>query len=123
MSTSKREGAGERSSGADAFADTEDFVTFTIADQRKRPARSIAAIFATTIDRCYRGSRPRGIFVRTMEGWWAASYVILWCLVIALVILFYLNWWLTVVTITVLGVDSLEIRFEDFTTGSFVEFF
>lgn len=33
MSTPKREGAGERSSGADAFADTEDFVTFTIADQ------------------------------------------------------------------------------------------
>jgi len=33
MSTPKREDAGERSSGADAFADTEDFVTFTIADQ------------------------------------------------------------------------------------------
>jgi len=33
MSTPKKEGAGERSSGADAFADTEDFVTFTIADQ------------------------------------------------------------------------------------------
>lgn len=33
MSTPMNEGAGERASGADAFADTEDFVTFTIAEQ------------------------------------------------------------------------------------------
>jgi purine-binding chemotaxis protein CheW len=33
MSKPMKEGAGERASGADAFADTEDFVTFTIADQ------------------------------------------------------------------------------------------
>src|SRR3546814_9603540 len=33
MSKSKKESAGERASGAEAFADTEDFVTFTIAEQ------------------------------------------------------------------------------------------
>lgn len=33
MSTPKKEGGRERAAGADAFADTEDFVTFTIADQ------------------------------------------------------------------------------------------
>ena len=33
MSRSKKEGASERGAGADAFADTEDFVTFIIAEQ------------------------------------------------------------------------------------------
>src|SRR5690606_30428791 len=33
MSKPKKERAGERAPGADSFADTEDFVTFTIADQ------------------------------------------------------------------------------------------
>ena len=33
MSSPKKEGAGERTPGVDAFADTEDFVTFVIADQ------------------------------------------------------------------------------------------
>jgi purine-binding chemotaxis protein CheW len=33
MSRSKEDGALKSASGADAFADTEDFVTFTIADQ------------------------------------------------------------------------------------------
>ena len=33
MSRSKKEGASERGAGVDAFADTEDFVTFIIAEQ------------------------------------------------------------------------------------------
>lgn len=33
MSKPKKERAGERAPGVDSFADTEDFVTFTIADQ------------------------------------------------------------------------------------------
>lgn len=33
MSKPKKDGAGERASSADAFAGTEDFVTFTIAEQ------------------------------------------------------------------------------------------
>jgi purine-binding chemotaxis protein CheW len=33
MSKPKQDGAAARAPGADAFADTEDFVTFTIADQ------------------------------------------------------------------------------------------